>query len=119
MDIPPTVQRPEGENRSAGATGVSRIPWLGLCSWSRSWEGWPWGAGRASTPPLPWLFVIPQSLLHPFFLGYVPISQMGKPTYTKGLSQEVAELEGVPRKPDRTRGYFMKEWGILSPPGAS
>ena len=118
MDIPPTVQRPEGENRSAGAAGVSRISWLGLCSWSRSWGGWPWGAGRASTPPLPWVFVIPQSLLHPFFfLGHVPISQVGKPTYTKGLTaRKWQSWKGYPDKglPSKGVGHPVSRRGQLT-----
>lgn len=53
------------------------------------------------------------------FPGTCPHFTDGK-TYIhqRSQSQEVAELEGVPRKLARTRGYLMKEWGIPSPPGA-
>lgn len=77
MDIPPTVQRPEGRKPQCGSSGVSQVSAGALQLEQELGRMAAGGVDRASTL-LPWVFVIPQSLLHLFFfLGHVPISQMG------------------------------------------
>lgn len=115
MDVLPTAQCPEGGTHSQGAARVSRISWLGFCSWSQSLGNMAMGAGAGVEPtPLlqPWFFVIPQSLLHPFFfLRTVPISQMGKLRPREGpTAKKWQSWKGCPDARPRQRATVLS-WG--------